>query len=117
MKTLVGILAVAALSHLGGTALGGILGRFGLLGFLPVGRHGGKKLAIARHALRVGKALRKAFDRERSPKAREELKRWLQENDPKNETGLGDGVFGVADEVTDLPVRSTQTGTKRRRSS
>ena len=113
MKTLVGILAVAALSHLGGTALGGILGRFGLLGFLPAGRHGGKKLAIARHVLRVGKA----FDRERSPKAREELKRWLQQNDPKNETGLGDGVFGVADEVTDLPVRSTQTGTKRRRSS
>lgn len=85
MKTLVGILAVAALSHLGGTALGGILARFGLFGF-------GKKLTIARHALRVGQALRKAFERERSPTAREELKRWLQENDPKNETGLGDGV-------------------------
>lgn len=85
MGTLAGILATAAVSHLGGHMVGGVLARLGLFGF-------GKKLAIARHVLRIGKALRKAFDREPTPKAREELKRWLQEHDPKNESGLGNGV-------------------------
>lgn len=85
METLAGILAAAAVAHLGGHLLGGVLARLNLLGF-------GKRLAVARHVLRVGKALRKAFDRDKSAKAREELKRWLAEHDPKNETGLGDGV-------------------------
>lgn len=85
MTTLAGILAAAALAHLGGHVLGGVLGRLGLLGF-------GKKLRIARHVLRLGKALRKAYQRDKSSKVREDLRRWLEEHDPKNETGLGSGV-------------------------
>jgi len=85
MATIAGILATAALSHLGGTLAGGILARFGLLGF-------GKNIGIARHVLNVGKALRSVFNREPTPKARDELKRWLAENDPQNRSGLGDGV-------------------------
>lgn len=83
MSILAGILATAALSHLGGHLVGGVLGRLGMLGF-------GRRLKIARHALRVGKALRNAC--ERDPKARADLKRWLEKHDPHNESGLGDGV-------------------------
>jgi len=85
MTTLAGIIATAALSHLGGHLTGGILARFGLLGF-------GRKIGIARRVLRVGKALRTVFLGNPTPKAREDLQRWLQENDPRNESGLGDGV-------------------------
>ena len=52
----------------------------------------GRKLRIARHVLRIGKALRSAFDYEPTPKAREELRRWLAEHDPHNESQLGDGL-------------------------
>ncbi len=86
MGTLAGVLATAALSHLGGHVAGGLLARFGLLGF-------GKQLTLARHVLSVGRALRNSFDREPTPKAREELKRWLNEHDPKNESGLGGGII------------------------
>ena len=85
MGTITGILATLAVSHLGGSALGGVLARFGLMGF-------GRKLRIARHILRIGKALRAAFDHEPTPKAREELKRWLVEHDPHNTSRLGDGL-------------------------
>ena len=85
MGTLAGILGAAALSHLGGAALSGVLARFGLLGF-------GRKLRIARHVLRVGRALRAAVDREPSPQARAELERWLKQHDPRNESRLGDGL-------------------------
>ena len=85
MGTLAGILATLAVSHLGGSALGGVLARFGVLGF-------GRKLRVARHVLRIGKALRSAFDHEPTPKAHEELKRWLVEHDPHNESRLGDGL-------------------------
>ena len=85
MGTLAGILATAALSHLGGTFAGGLLARFGLIGF-------GKKIGIARHVLNVGKALRNVFDHEPTPQARDDLKRWLQEHDPQNRSGLGDGI-------------------------
>jgi hypothetical protein len=67
------------------SALGGILARFGLFGF-------GSKLEIARHVLRVGKALRSAFDRDGSEAARTDLQDWLSKHDPRNETGLGQGV-------------------------
>lgn len=85
MTTLFGILSVAAVAHLGGQLTGGVLARFGVLGF-------GKKLRIARSALKVGKALRTVFDRTPSAKARDDLKQWLQDNDPQNESGLGAGV-------------------------
>lgn len=85
MATIAGVLATAALSHLGGHLAGGVLARFGLLGF-------GGKLGVARRALKIGKALRRVFDLNPTVKSRDELQRWLQENDPKNETGLGDGV-------------------------
>jgi hypothetical protein len=85
MGTLTGILATAAVSHLGGSAIGGILARFGLFGF-------GEKLKIARHVLRVGKALRSAFDRDGSEAARTDLQDWLTKHDPRNETRLGQGV-------------------------
>jgi hypothetical protein len=85
MGTLTGILATAAVSHLSGSAIGGILARFGLFGF-------GSKLKIARHVLRVGKALRAAFDQDDSTAARSQLQDWLAEHDPRNETGLGDGI-------------------------
>ena len=54
MGTIAGIIATAALSHLGGASLGGVLAKFGVLGF-------GKKLSIARHVLKVGKALRRSI--------------------------------------------------------
>ncbi len=85
MGTLAGILATAALSHLGGHVAGGLLARFGLFGF-------GGKLSLARPVLRVGRALRGMFDHDPSVKAREDLKRWLAEHDPQNESGLGNGV-------------------------
>lgn len=85
MGTLASILSTLAVSHLGGSALGGALARFGLFGF-------GHKLRVARHILRIGKALRSAFDHEPTPKAHEELKRWLVEHDPHNESRLGDGL-------------------------
>ncbi|MBT6153665.1 MAG: hypothetical protein HOK71_15240 [Planctomycetaceae bacterium] len=85
MGTLAGILGTAALSHLGGAALGGVLARFGLFGF-------GGKLRIARHALRVGRALRAAVDHEPTTQARAELARWLQQHDPHNESRLGDSL-------------------------
>lgn len=85
MATIAGVIATAALSHLGGHLTGGILARFGLLGF-------GRKIGIARRVLKVGRALRAVFLGNPTPKAREDLQRWLQEHDPKNETRLGDGV-------------------------
>ena len=85
MGTIAGILATAALAHLGGSALGGVLTRFSVFGF-------GRKLRIARHTLRVGKALRSVFDRDPSKEARDDLKRWLTQHDPHNETGLGRGM-------------------------
>ena len=85
MGTLAGILATAAMSHLGGAAVGGVLARFGLFGF-------GRKLRIARHVLRVGHALRSAFDRDKNQRSRNDLKRWLKQNDPHNESGLGHGI-------------------------
>lgn len=85
MSTLAGILATAALSHLGGHIAGGVFARLGIAGF-------GRKLKVARHVLRVGRALRKAFDFDSTAKSREDLLRRLGENDPRNETGLGDGV-------------------------
>ncbi len=106
MGTLAGILATAALSHLGGAALGGGLARFGLLGF-------GRKLRIARHVLNVGKALRAAFDRDRGETARDDLKRWLAEHDPTNASGLGDGVVDMPVEETVTPMKPKRT--KRRR--
>ncbi len=57
MTTIAGFLATLAVSHLGGSALGGLLVRFGFLGF-------GTKLKIARHVLKVGKALRAAFNKQ-----------------------------------------------------
>ncbi len=85
MGTLAGILATAALSHLGGHVAGGLLARLGLMGF-------GGKVSVARHVLQVGRALRAVFNHDPSAKAREDLKRWLAEHDPKNESGLGNGV-------------------------
>ena len=85
MGTLAGILGAAALSHLGGAALGGVLARFGLLGF-------GRKLRIARHVLRIGQALRAAVDHEPTAEACAELNRWLKQHDPHNESRLGDGL-------------------------
>lgn len=86
MSTWAGILATAALSHLGGHVAGGLLARFGLFGF-------GEKLGIARRVLRVGQALRGVFDHDPNAKARDDLKRWLAEHDPRNESGLGNGVI------------------------
>jgi len=86
MGTLAGILATTALSHLGGHLAGGLLGRFGLAGFGP-------QLKVASYVLKVGKALRAVYDHDPSAKAREDLKRWLSEHDPKNESGLGQGVL------------------------
>ena len=85
MTSLAGILATLAVSHLGGSALGALLARFGLLGF-------GSRLKIARHVLGVGKALRAAFDKEPTKQNREALQRWLEENDPQNRSGLGDAM-------------------------
>ncbi|MCH8830497.1 MAG: hypothetical protein IID45_13050 [Planctomycetes bacterium] len=85
MATLTGILATAALAHLTGHLTGGILARFSLIGF-------GRKLPLARHVFNVGKALRKLLNRNPTPKAREDLQRWLKENDPNNDSKLGDGV-------------------------
>lgn len=83
MSTIIGILSVFALSHLGGMAGGGILARFGVLGF-------GKKLGIAKHVLAMGKALRAAVTANPADQqARDDLNDWLQANDPRNETGLG----------------------------
>jgi hypothetical protein len=85
MGTIAGIIATAALSHLGGASLGGVLAKFGVLGF-------GKKLSIARHVLKVGKALRDRLDRDRNEEAREDLKAWLKKHDPDNESGFGNGI-------------------------
>lgn len=108
MGTLAGILATAAVSHLGGAALGGVLARFGLLGF-------GRKLRIARHVLKVGKALRSVFDRDGNEAACDDLKRWLAEHDPHNASGLGDGVTGASGDEPVTPARSKRS--KRRRTS
>ncbi len=85
MTTIAGILATLAVSHLSGTLLGSLLTRFAFLGFGP-------KLKIARHTLRIGKALRAAFNQQPTTKNRTELQRWLKENDPQNELKLGDGI-------------------------
>ncbi|MBL4884378.1 MAG: hypothetical protein JKY95_07570 [Planctomycetaceae bacterium] len=87
MSTITGIIATLVASHLGGSALGGILAKFGLLGF-------GRKLTIASHILNVGKSLKKSYDKERNHQNRADLKRWLQTHDPQNESKLGDGVLG-----------------------
>jgi hypothetical protein len=85
-----------------------VLARFGLLGF-------GRKLRIARHVLKVGKALRSVFDRDRNETARDDLKRWLAEHDPGNASGLGDGVVDASVEETVAPAKPKRT--KRRRTS
>ena len=85
MVTIAVIIATAALSHLGGATLGGVLAKFGVLGF-------GKKLTVARHILKVGKALRHRLDRDRNEEARKDLKAWLKNHDPDNESGLGNGI-------------------------
>ncbi len=85
MGTIAGVLATLAVSHLSGSVLGGVLARFGLFGF-------GSRLKIARHTLRIGKALRAAFKKEPTTQNRIELQRWLKENDPQNKTRLGDGL-------------------------
>jgi hypothetical protein len=85
MGTIAGIIATAALSHLGGASLGGVLAKFGVLGF-------GKKLSIARHVLKVGKALRDRLDRDSNEEAREDLNTWLKKHDPNNESGFGNGI-------------------------
>jgi len=85
MGTVAGIIATAALSHLGGASLGGVLAKFGVLGF-------GKKLSIARHVLKVGKALRWRLDHDPSEEARKDLKAWLTKHDPDNESGFGNNI-------------------------
>ncbi len=89
MTTIAGFLATLAVSHLGGSALGGLLVRFGFLGF-------GTKMKIARHTLKVGKALRAAFNKQPTTQNRTELQRWLKENDPQNELNLGDGINNLS---------------------
>lgn len=91
MGTVAGILATLAVSHLSGSAAGGLLARFGILGF-------GRKLKIAGHVLRIGKALRASFKAEQSTQAKNELQRWLQTHDPNNESKLGDGVVNETKE-------------------
>lgn len=85
MTSLAGILATLAVSHLGGSALGALLARIGLWGFGP-------KLKITRHVLKVGKALRTAFNKQPTTQNRDALQRWLEENDPQNRTGLGNEI-------------------------
>ena len=86
VNTIIGILAAFAASHLGGTAIGSLLARFGIGGF-------GKVLPIARSVYKVGKALRKSYQKDPVAARRAELKRWLQEHDPENESGFGDGII------------------------
>jgi len=85
MGTITGILATLAVSHLGGSALAGLLVRLGAPGFIP-------KIKIARHILQVVKALRFAFEKDPSTDARTELLLWLKKHDPQNESKLGDGI-------------------------
>ncbi len=85
MTTILGMAITAITSHLGGTILGSILSRFGILGF-------GRKIGIAKHILAVGIALRNAYTKEPNEARRNELKRWLKANDPQNESKLGDGI-------------------------
>jgi len=89
MTTIAGILATLAVSHLGGSALGGLLARLGFFGFGP-------KIKIAPHVLKVGKALRTAFNKQPTTQNRTELQRWLKENDPQNELNLGDGINNLS---------------------
>lgn len=85
MGTIAGIIATAALSHLGGASLGGVLAKIGVLGF-------GKKLTISRHVLKVGRALRQRLNRDSNDEARKDLKDWLKKHDPDNESGFGNGI-------------------------
>ncbi len=85
MTTIAGILATLAVSHLSGTLLGSLLARSAFLGFGP-------KLKIARHTLRIGKALRAAFNQQPTTQNRNELQRWLKENDPQNDLKWNEGI-------------------------
>ena len=85
MGTITGILATFAVAHLGGSAVAGILTRFGLLGF-------GRRVKIARHTLRIGKALAAAYQYEPTEQTKNELKRWLAQHDPQNVSKLGNGL-------------------------
>lgn len=67
--TIIGILATAALSHLGGHLAGGVLARFGLMGFG----------STAIKALKYRRMLKKAL---RTTPA-EELNRWGKEAEQK----------------------------------
>jgi len=85
VTTILGMAISFIASHLGGSVIGGVLSRFGVLGF-------GRKIGIAKHILAVGIALRNAYTKEPNEARRNELKRWLKANDPQNESKLGDGI-------------------------
>lgn len=84
-STIIGIVVTGIVSYLGGDAAGGVLAKLNLFGF-------GRKITIARHVYKYGKALRAAYLKNQSESRKAELKKWLKEHDANNENGIGDGV-------------------------
>ena len=84
MSGAIALIAAAGLSYIGGDAIGGILGRFNLLGF-------GEKDSILKRlpkaARGVYRALKSRADHEGTPEARTELDEWLAKHTKPSPSG------------------------------